>query len=145
MLPDLPAITRCKGCGAFYWLDDAKEARRWPGGLRTADRSPASRGFPCPISPRPWPQGSATTRPRELYLRVRLWWAGNGRSRSTGRRSAGGGAARKAQGLASLLDYVLATNGRFSGAGMSEEEEAEWRRNAEALASLLDESAGKND
>ena len=32
MLPEMPALARCKGCGVFYWLSDAEEVGETSGG-----------------------------------------------------------------------------------------------------------------
>ncbi|MDR7415259.1 MAG: hypothetical protein QN193_11565 [Armatimonadota bacterium] len=83
MLPDLPALTRCHGCGQLYWLEDAEQLGELdvPG----PGRQLPEEWYRAPLAQAPGIEGYAEAlrgglasgRDREQYLRVRLWWAIN--------------------------------------------------------------------
>ena len=88
MLHEMPALARCKGCGVFYWLSDAEEVGATSGGPDASSVDPDA----CARAQRvemlseadyaeALAAGLASDRERELYLRVRLWWAANDRNR----------------------------------------------------------------
>ena len=61
MLPQLPALTKCRTCSHFFWLSKAERVRD----LTETEYLEA-------IS-----KGAALNRDQELYLRLGAWWAGN--------------------------------------------------------------------
>ena len=90
MLPELPFITECKGCRDFYWLSDAEIVGEYDR-LECLDYILGEGDVSFPLDPRPeatWlgaltgeviakalRAGAAISRDKELYLRIRLWWA----------------------------------------------------------------------
>lgn len=81
MLPDLPAVTRCRSCGGFYWLAEARvEGTLEPHSGSAPEawrRAPVVEHPTVPDYPDALSSGVASDRERERYLRVRLWWAIN--------------------------------------------------------------------
>ncbi len=89
MSPNPPAITRCRDCGHYYWLSDAKEI----GEIPMLEREPVD-------IPSAWKKakhvrelseseyleairtGAASSREQQLHLRICAWWASNDPLRS---------------------------------------------------------------
>jgi hypothetical protein len=88
MLPRPPAITKCRNCGRYFWLSDAKvigelllwepEAEKIPSEWKAAEpvRELSEAEYIEAIK-----IGMAHNREQELYLRIHAWWASNDRLR----------------------------------------------------------------
>jgi hypothetical protein len=82
MLPDAPALVRCPHCNVPLWIEDQKrvgeidffEKERTFKGARQG-RVASARIFLLVL------KEGVGSQERELYLRVRLWWAGNDKRR----------------------------------------------------------------
>jgi len=86
MLPRPPAITKCRDCGHYFWLSDAKkvgelpslwgveEKKKIPPEWRTAEhvRELSEAEYFEAIK-----KGAAEREEQELHLRIGAWWAGN--------------------------------------------------------------------
>lgn len=83
MLPDLPDLVRCRGCGGFYWLAEAKVE-----GTLEPDLGPGSvpeAWLRAPVVQHPTvtdyldalSSGVTIDPQKERHLRLRLWWAIN--------------------------------------------------------------------
>jgi hypothetical protein len=92
MLPETPEITRCHICTAYYWVAEAhvvteidayflepEELGEVPEEWRDAKRI---RELSEEEYLQVLAEGLGKPQKRELYLRVRAWWAGNDRYRS---------------------------------------------------------------
>lgn len=91
MMREQPAITECSGCGDFYWLSDAKVVGEYEFGDSPPEKNKvfdlwirATRVFEMTeeMLSEAISEGAAQNRDQELYLRMRLWWAGNDPFRS---------------------------------------------------------------
>ena len=84
MLPQLPALTKCRNCGHFFWLSDAevigeiplwgpeleKIPETWKNAERVRDLTETEFLEALIV-------GAARNRDQELYLRMGAWWAAN--------------------------------------------------------------------
>lgn len=84
MLPQLPALTKCRNCGHFFWLSEAevigeiplwgpeleKIPETWMNAERVRDLTETEFLEALKV-------GAARNRDQELYLRMGAWWAGN--------------------------------------------------------------------
>jgi len=89
MLPQPPAVTKCKHCGHYYWVSDATEigelslqradAEKMPSKWKSAERvrELSETEYLEAIN-----TGVADTKEQELHLRIHAWWAGNDSLRS---------------------------------------------------------------
>ena len=92
MMPETPGITRCHACAGFYWVIDARQVgeidyenlepeqrRQIPEGWREAKKIKelSEEEFFQALA-----EGLGKPQKRELYLRVRTWWAGNDKFRT---------------------------------------------------------------
>lgn len=89
MLPRPPAITRCRDCGYYYWLSDAKEVGELPLWGPEAENSPSTWKKAKPVRKLSESEyleairiGAASTREQQLHLRICAWWASNDPLRS---------------------------------------------------------------
>lgn len=84
MLPQLPALTKCRSCAHFFWLSDAEilgeiplwglELENIPESWKKAERV---RDLTEIEYLEALKAGAAHNRDQELYLRLGAWWAGN--------------------------------------------------------------------
>lgn len=84
MLPQLPALTKCRTCGHFFWLSEAEvigeiplwgpELEKIPETWKKAERV---RDLTETEFLEALKSGAANNRDQELYLRLGAWWAGN--------------------------------------------------------------------
>ncbi len=95
MLSQLPAVTKCKKCGHYFWASDAKEIGKIPLRRAEAEKIPSkwkAAGHIRELSETEYLEaidiGIASTKEQELYLRICAWWAGNDSLRSQGQSSA---------------------------------------------------------
>ena len=86
MLPREPEITRCRGCGKFFWVSEARfveEMDPWSG--RGARPEWKSVNYIQKLTESEYYEaieaGMASDREREFHLRVLAWWATNDRFR----------------------------------------------------------------
>jgi len=89
MLPEFPAITKCKKCEKFYWLDNDNKAGSYGGGWFYDSRKDK-------VTPKQWLEADLArllpveelqeavdakaygdSSENEMYLRKRLWWGLN--------------------------------------------------------------------
>jgi hypothetical protein len=81
MLPEVPSVTRCDGCGGYYWIEDAREIGRLASPSAEAPREWRQAGVVRALAGDDWldavARGAAGTAERELYLRLHAWWAAN--------------------------------------------------------------------
>jgi len=96
MLPRAPEVTKCKRCGSYFWIADAKEigklslwgaddehkSNKWKSAERVRELSESE----CIEA---LSMGVARTKEQELYLRVCAWWAGNDALRHKGQSPGG--------------------------------------------------------
>lgn len=94
MLPRMPEIAHCQGCGGFYWLDRAREIGTIPSSLHLMLTPEEARQVPDEWTRAPMihvldeqelmsavNSPAATDVRRERKLRILLWWKGNDRFR----------------------------------------------------------------
>lgn len=88
MLPSLPAITRCHGCGRYFWISEAKGIGYIHYGLEEPPPEWKAARRARELSEQEYLEaiqsGLARTRKQELYLRIWAWWASNDPLRFTG-------------------------------------------------------------
>jgi hypothetical protein len=73
MLPDHPALARCPECSRLFWVHEAEEV---------GSGFDAAKGKPKVIAPTgqellAYLSGAALPKEKEVYLRLRAWWAAN--------------------------------------------------------------------
>ena len=90
MLPSTPAITKCSGCGRYYWIDDAPvEAEIEPGGASPESERSEYREAPelHQLTEQEYLEaieaGLADDPDKEAYLRREAWWVNNDRFRES--------------------------------------------------------------
>ncbi len=98
MLPEFPAVTRCRGCGHFYWMEDAGVKGEIPFLAAESDKIPsawATAPFADSLTRdefiEAFDAGVAHSPEQERYLLVHYWWAVNdpirqGKQREIGKR-----------------------------------------------------------
>lgn len=91
MLPRQPAITRCRYCGHYYWISDARVIGEWSLLGGAAQETPPTwkaaervRELSGPEYLEAIEEGAADTEERESHLRICAWWSGNDPLRSQG-------------------------------------------------------------
>jgi len=84
MLPMPPAITKCRHCGHYFWVSDAKEVGELPLWRDKSEKIPSqweSSKHIKELSESEYLEAIrikvAKNREQELYLRICAWWAGN--------------------------------------------------------------------
>jgi hypothetical protein len=84
MLPELPALAKCRICQAYYWLADAQPVGEIPLWGTQREAIPESWKKAARIRDlteeelfEALDRVAAKSRDQELYLRFRTWWAGN--------------------------------------------------------------------
>jgi len=84
MMPDQPSLVKCPHCGSLLWIDELEklgETEQWSGGSEFKGSKPYhvpdSEAYMRLLKER-------THNPeKEIYLRLRAWWAGNDARRET--------------------------------------------------------------
>lgn len=84
MLPEFPAVVRCRGCKGFYWMDDAEvkgeielsgdRSQRAPEEWKHAEHA---RHLSIDEYLEALDAGVGSDVQKERHLRVRFWWAVN--------------------------------------------------------------------
>src|SRR6476660_1051502 len=82
MLPDQPWLVKCRHCGSLLWIDEQKqvgEINSWGTGHQEEQKFKDAQLYDTP-SVQDYFSFLAkgySEKPKERYLRMRIWWAGN--------------------------------------------------------------------
>jgi len=84
MLPEFPAVTRCRGCKRFYWVDEAEvkgeieafgdKSKHMP---KEWEHAEPTQHLTIDEYSEALDTGVGSDMPKEQYLRVHFWWAVN--------------------------------------------------------------------
>ena len=84
MLPEFPDLTKCRKCNTIFWLSKLEEVGTYQWGYKKSpnwEKADKAKFLNIKDYFKALNDGIAENREEELYIRNRIWWAYNDRTR----------------------------------------------------------------